>query len=107
MEGGAAVKPGPVISGGDHGWNGVGALGANVRTVGLTRGPHAVLIFPFYPKLAQHANQKRMSYLAQKIPKFCMLLDRGILNNFLNCASIQFSIDVELKLLEQIHNLNF
>jgi hypothetical protein len=29
------------------------------------------------------------------------------MNNFLNCADIQVSIDVELKFLEQIHNLNF
>jgi hypothetical protein len=48
-----------------------------------------------------------MSYLAPKLPKFCMQLDWGIVNNSLNCADIQFSIDVELKLLEQIHNLNF
>jgi hypothetical protein len=44
---------------------------------------------------------------APKIPKFCLLLDWGIMNNFLNCADIQISIDVELKFLEQIHNLNF
>jgi hypothetical protein len=50
-------------------------LGANVQTVGLTRGPHAVLIFPIYPELAQFGNQKRMPYLTPKIPKFCMLLD--------------------------------
>jgi hypothetical protein len=48
-----------------------------------------------------------MSYLAPEIPKFGMLLDWGIVNNFLNCTDIQFSIDVELKFLEQIHNLNF
>jgi hypothetical protein len=36
-----------------------------------------------------------------------MMLDWRIMNNFLNCDDIQFSIDVELKLLEQIHNLNF
>jgi hypothetical protein len=36
-----------------------------------------------------------------------MLLDWGIMNNFLNCADIQISIVVELKFLEQIHNLNF
>jgi hypothetical protein len=44
---------------------------------------------------------------ASKIPKFCMLLDWGIMNNFLNCSHIQISIDVELKFLEQIHNLIF
>jgi hypothetical protein len=48
-----------------------------------------------------------MSYITPKLPKFCMLLDWGTVNNFLNCADIQISIDVELKLLEQIHNLNF
>jgi hypothetical protein len=36
-----------------------------------------------------------------------MLLDWVIINNFLNCANIQISIDVELQFLEQIHNLNF
>jgi hypothetical protein len=69
-------------------------------------GPHTVLIFPIYPKLAQHGN-KKMSYLPPKNPKFCMLLDWGIMNNILNCADIKFSIDVELKFLEQIPNLNF
>jgi hypothetical protein len=48
-----------------------------------------------------------MSYLSPKIRNFCMLLDWGIMNNFLSCANIQISIDVELKFLEQIHNLNF
>jgi hypothetical protein len=48
-----------------------------------------------------------MPYLAPKNPKFCMLLDWGIINSFLNCANIQISIDVELEFLEQIHNLNF
>jgi hypothetical protein len=42
---------------------------------------------------------------APQIPKFCMLLDWGTMNNFFYCADIQISIDVELKFLEQIHNL--
>jgi hypothetical protein len=42
-----------------------------------------------------------------KIPNFCMLLDWSIINNFINCANNPISIDVELKFLEQIHNLNF
>jgi hypothetical protein len=29
------------------------------------------------------------------------------MNNFLNCADIEFTMDVELKFLEQIHNLKF
>jgi hypothetical protein len=73
----------------------------------MTLGAHGVLIFPIYSKLAQIGNQKRMPYLAPKISKFCMMLDWGIINNFLNCAHIQISIDVELKFLEQIHNLYF
>jgi hypothetical protein len=62
----------------------------------MTLGAHGVLIFPIYSKLAQIGNQKRMPYLAPKISKFCMMLDWGIINNFLNCAHIQISIDVEL-----------
>jgi hypothetical protein len=34
-----------------------------------------------------------------------MLLDWGIMNNYLNCAGIQFSTKLELKFLEQIHHL--
>jgi hypothetical protein len=48
-----------------------------------------------------------MPYLTPKILKFYMLLDWGIINNFINCANIVISIDVELKFLENIHNLNF
>jgi hypothetical protein len=47
-----------------------------------------------------------MPYLASKIPKFSMLLDWGIVNNSLNCADIQFSRELELKILKQIHHLN-
>jgi hypothetical protein len=35
-----------------------------------------------------------------------MSLDWGIVNNFLNCADIQFSTELELKILEQIQHLN-
>jgi hypothetical protein len=47
-----------------------------------------------------------MPYLAPKIPNFCMLLDWGIMNNCQNCADTQFSIELELKILEQIQHLN-
>jgi hypothetical protein len=30
----------------------------------------------------------------------------GIVNNFVNCADIQISIELELKILEQINHLN-
>jgi hypothetical protein len=48
-----------------------------------------------------------MPYLPPKIPHFCMLPDWGIVNNFISCANIQFSIELELKILEQIQHLNF
>jgi hypothetical protein len=47
-----------------------------------------------------------MPYLNPKILKFRVLLDWGIMNNSLNCADIQFSIELELQILEQIHHLN-
>jgi hypothetical protein len=47
-----------------------------------------------------------MPYRAPKIPNFCMSLDRGIMNNVLNCADIQFSIELGLKILEQIQHLS-
>jgi hypothetical protein len=53
------------------------------------------------------SGQRGPNAVGYELPKFCMLLDWGIMNNFLNCADIQISIDVELKFLEQIHNLNF
>jgi hypothetical protein len=34
-----------------------------------------------------------------------MLLDWGTMNNYLNCADIQISTELELKFLEQIHHL--
>jgi hypothetical protein len=48
-----------------------------------------------------------MYYRTPKTPKFLMLLYWGIMNNSLNCADIQFSMELELKILEQIHHLNF
>jgi hypothetical protein len=50
------------------------------RSERLTLGAYGVLIFPIYSKLAQLGNRERMSYLPPKIPKFCMLLDWGIMN---------------------------
>jgi hypothetical protein len=47
-----------------------------------------------------------MPYLASKIPKICMLLDWGIMSNYLKCEDIQFSKELELKILEQIPRLN-
>jgi hypothetical protein len=47
-----------------------------------------------------------MLYHAQKINNFCMQLDWGIMNNFLNCSHIQFPTELDLKILEQIQHLN-
>jgi hypothetical protein len=67
------------------------SLGASVRTVRLTGGPHAVLIFfQFIQNWLNFKNSKWVSYLATKIPNFCMRITWDIMNNFLNCANIQF-----------------
>jgi hypothetical protein len=47
-----------------------------------------------------------MPYLAPKISIFHVPLDWGIINNSLNCSEIQFSIELELKIMEQVHHLN-
>jgi hypothetical protein len=92
--------------GGGHCLKEVGAVWAPSVRETDTRGPRGFDFSNLF-KTGSNWKSKRMSYLNTKIPQFCMLLDWGILNNFLNCAEIQISIDVELKFLEQIHNLNF
>jgi hypothetical protein len=47
-----------------------------------------------------------MPYLAPKILNFCLKLYGVIINNFLNCSNNQFSIELELKILEQTQHLN-
>jgi hypothetical protein len=47
-----------------------------------------------------------MPYRAPKISNFCMRLDWGIINNFINCSNIQFATELELKILEQVQYLN-
>jgi hypothetical protein len=78
-----------------------------VRTGRLTGGPSGFDIFLELSKPTQTWKLKMDALCAPKIPKVFTLLDWGIMNNFLNCADIQISIDVELEFLEQIHNLNF
>jgi hypothetical protein len=46
------------------------------------------------------------TYLAPKIPNFCMWIDWNIMKNFLNCADYKFSTEVLLEILEQIQYLN-
>jgi hypothetical protein len=61
------------------------------RTVGLTGGPHMVLIFfQLIQNWLNFKNSKWVPYLAPKIPNFCMQLIWDIVSNFLNCANIQF-----------------
>jgi hypothetical protein len=50
--------------------------------------------------------EKRRPFLALKIPKFCLSVAWDIMNIFLHCAGIQFSTEMELKILDQIHHLN-
>jgi hypothetical protein len=38
-----------------------------------------------------------MPNLAPKIPNFCMWLAWDIMNNFLNCADIEFPTETEIK----------
>jgi hypothetical protein len=39
--------------------------------------------------------------------QFLYVARLSIMNNILNCANIQFSIELELKILEKIQHLNF
>jgi hypothetical protein len=64
-------------------------LGADVRTVRLTSGPHAVLIFfQFIKNWLNFKKSKWVPYLASKILNFCMPLALDIMNNFFNYADI-------------------
>jgi hypothetical protein len=55
-------------------------------------GPHAGLIFfQFNQNELKLGIRKRTHYRAPKIPKFCMLVDWGTMNNSLNCSGIQIS----------------
>jgi hypothetical protein len=72
-----------------------------------TRGPHGFDFSNLSKTGSTWKSKKNALSSSPKIPKFCMLIDWGIMNNFLKCVDIEFSIDVELKFLEQIHNLIF
>jgi hypothetical protein len=81
--------------------------GTSVRTVRLTGGHHAVLIFSNLSKTGSTLKIKNgCLILLQKIPNFCMWLTWDIMNNFLNCADMQFPTETELKILDQIQHLN-
>jgi hypothetical protein len=66
---------------------------AVVPTGLLTSSAHAVL---YFSEIIQTGSKMEIENgcltLLQKFPIFCMLLDWHIMNNFLNCAGIQFSI---------------
>jgi hypothetical protein len=66
-------------------------LGASVRTVRLTGGPHTVLIFSYFIQNWLNFNEiKKCAYLAPKIRNICMRLAWDIMNKFLHYADIQF-----------------
>jgi hypothetical protein len=90
-----------------RGHHGPNAVGPWFWLGGRQVGPGGFDIFPNYPNRFKFGNWKRMPYPAPKIPKFRMLLDWGIMNNSLNCADMQFSIELVLQILEQIHHFNF
>jgi hypothetical protein len=102
----------PLIAAWGGGWGG-GNGGQRIRwaarfgPAGWRVGPGGFDISPNYLNRFKLGNWERMPYLPPNIPNVCMLLDLGIMNNSLNCADIQFSIELELKILEQIHHLNF
>jgi hypothetical protein len=103
-------KPWAQQVGGDHSleWSAQSECGWSVvRTGRLTGGPSGFDIFLKLSKPTQTWKIKMDVLLAPKFSKFCMLLDWGIMNNFIYCADIQISIDVESKFLEQIHNMIF
>jgi hypothetical protein len=88
-------------------WSARSERGRSVVQTGRLKGwPSGFDIFLELSKPTQTWKIKMDTLRASKIPKFCTLLDCGIMNNFFNCANIQISTDVELKFLEHIHNLN-
>jgi hypothetical protein len=70
-------------------------------------GPSGYDIFLELSKLAQTWKLKMYSLRCSKNSQIFHSARLRIMNIFLNCADIQISTDVELKFLEQIHNLNF
>jgi hypothetical protein len=61
-------------------------LGAYVRTGSPTAGSRVVFDFSYFvPKLAQVVKSKWMSYLAPKIPNFCMQLAGNIVTT---CSTV-------------------
>jgi hypothetical protein len=84
-----------------RGRRGLDAVGPWFRPGDSRVGPGGFDIFLNYPNRFKFGNWKRMPYFAKSMP-----LDWGIMNNSLHCDDIQFSIELELKILEQIHHLN-
>jgi hypothetical protein len=88
----AVAKPWVQQNGGGHGPNAVSAGGAVVRTRRLTGGLQRFRIFfQFIQNRLNIKKTKWVPYLAPKIPNFGMCLVWDIMNNFLNCANIQFT----------------
>jgi hypothetical protein len=68
--------------------------------------PRSFLFFQFIQNWLSFKNSKWVPHLAPKISNFCMQLAWDIMNNFLDCADIKFLTEIELKILDQIQQLN-
>jgi hypothetical protein len=99
------MKPRARQSGDERGLNVASTGGAIIRTVWLTSGAHKIL---YFSRIIQTNSNLKMEapYSTPNIPNFSMWLSWDIMNNFLNCADIQFLTQLELKILEQIQYLN-
>jgi hypothetical protein len=69
-------------------------------------GPDGFFIIPELSKLVQTWNLKKNALPCSKNSQISLAVILGIMNNSLNCTDIQFSIELELKIMEQIHHLN-
>jgi hypothetical protein len=79
----------------ERGWHGRRRY---LHSVADERGPRDFLFFLNYPN--------RLKLELDIMNNFCMWLAWDIMNNILNCANIQFPIELYLKILEQIQYLN-
>jgi hypothetical protein len=84
---------------------GLDAVGPWFGPGGWRWAPRGFDFFQFNQNQLKLGIRKRTHYPTPKIPKFCMLVDWGTMNNSLNCSGIQISTKLELKFLEQIHHL--
>jgi hypothetical protein len=66
-------------------------------------------VVSYFPELSKPDQKWKLKMDALPCSKNAIILSAagwGIVNNFVNCADIQISIELELKILEQINHLN-